>query len=93
MGRGELVEQQQIESQIREAVFEFIRSNKGLSDFSELTDDCSLIDKHLLDSIDFIEMLSELEEKIGVEFDAENIEFAKLATLNGLCKNYINNRN
>jgi len=57
-------------SEIRTEIIQFLKQNtKNAAALTAVTDQTNLIESGLLDSIDFIGLVSHLEMKFGVEFD------------------------
>lgn len=73
-----------IESRLNDLI---IKQAKGKIDNLLFNDTLDLLEDLLLDSIDFLELIVEIEEEFGIEFDAGDIDinsFAKYGTLKEL---------
>ena len=76
------------EDAIRSILRELIHKRTGTRELGEqeLDDNVSLVDIGILDSFGFLELISELEEKIGVEPDFSEVEPDELTSINGLVR-------
>ena len=73
----------EIESAIRAFVVENIFAGK---DNADLKGDTKLISSRLMDSIVALKLVSHLEEKFGIEFEAHEVDQDNLDTLDSIAK-------
>ena len=76
-----------IDKVVREIIYKVVDSK---TDISERTD---LISSHILDSISFIKLLSEIENVFDIEFNINDLNIDKFKTINLIVDNiskYIN---
>lgn len=69
------------EQQVRHFVINYIRRKWPDGGDLELEDDTNLVATGLVDSLGFIELLSEAEEQFGVEVDLEKYDPSEFTTL------------
>lgn len=75
------------ESEVRELVVSSLAKPIGQAglDPSALADDFDLIGSGIVDSLGFLELIAELEERLGLELDFEGVDPEQLTLLGGLC--------
>jgi acyl carrier protein len=66
-------------NEIREAVRSFIASNSP--NLGEVTNDTKLVSSGMMDSIVALKLVSFLEEKFGIEFEAHEVDQDNLDTI------------
>ncbi len=59
--------------------------NQNGIDLTNIDENTSLIESGIIDSMMFVNILLEIEEKYNVEIDFENIEMSSITTIKGLC--------
>ncbi|MGL4597698.1 MAG: acyl carrier protein [Bacteroidia bacterium] len=67
-----------IRNEVRQFIIEHVYQG---NDTSNLTDDTSLIRSRLIDSIVALKLVSHLEEKFGIEFEAHEVDQDNLDTI------------
>ena len=72
------------EKEIRSAIRNFLSEN--MSGINEMKDDASLITSRLMDSIIALKLVSHLEEKFGIEFEAHEVDQDNLDTIDTMVK-------
>lgn len=74
------------ERNLKEAIKTVCRMEKESGFIDELLnkDDCDLIDELGFDSLLFVELVVEIEESLGFEFDMNNLDINKLRHLKDL---------
>ena len=60
-----------------------ILKTKGI-DADKIDRDISVITSGIMDSLAFVNMLLEIEDKFGIEIDFANVELGNIATINGI---------
>lgn len=75
---------------MEEKVLDILETISGTDEVKH-SRDINLFEEGILDSLGFIELLIELEEKLGVKIDPTEVDRGDIETPNKLV-NYINNR-
>ncbi len=70
-------------AEIKQTIRQFIAENLPAGN-GEITDDTQLISSRLMDSIVALKLVSHLEEKFGIEFEAHEVDQANLDTINAI---------
>jgi acyl carrier protein len=74
-----------MQAESKQVIREFLIENMfNGNDNGELTDDTPLISSRLMDSIIALKLVTHLEEKFGIEFEAEEVDQDNLDTINKL---------
>lgn len=68
--------------QIKQTIRDFVVQNVFGGNATDLTDDTSLVKSRLMDSIVALKLVSHLEEKFGIEFEAHEVDQDNLDTIN-----------
>lgn len=74
---------QQVEK-IKDFLLSKVKSKVGNENLQSVSHSQSLIEQGVFDSIDFITLLMELENKFGIEPDFDEVDPAKFTSINGL---------
>jgi acyl carrier protein len=72
----------------RAAVIEALSQITSISKPDELADDANLLELGHIDSLQFLDLVSLLEERTGTEIDFLTIDPAGITSINGLIRNF-----
>jgi|GEM_PF-3159972 acyl carrier protein len=72
--------------EIKDHIISYIKAHSTVSDKESFTiaDTTDIMDSGLLNSIDFIDMITALEKKNNITFDLENMDPLEYSTIAGL---------
>ena len=68
---------------IKEIIFKIFAENN--INIDNINEDDSLIEKGILDSMAFVNILLTIEEELDIEIDFENIDINSIVTIKNLC--------
>lgn len=77
-------------NEVREFLFEKVKSKVNEEQFSSISMTESLIAQGIFDSIDFITMLMEIENTFEIELDFDDVDPAQFTSIDGLIKALFN---
>jgi acyl carrier protein len=70
----------------RDMIVTVLSSVDGTIEVSSLIDDQNLLETGIIDSAQFLEMVTLLEEQFATEIDFLNVDPSELTTINGLLR-------
>ena len=76
----------ELEGRVHAALHAHLASLSARVDGPEICETLNLFESGLLDSYAFVEMLAELEERLGLAVDLSDADPAEFATLRGLAR-------
>jgi len=71
-------------SNIKQQVRQFILDNFMMGSASEIPDEASFMDHHIIDSTGFLELISFIEESFGIQVDDDDMVPENLDSLNNI---------
>lgn len=71
--------------EVKKYVIERLHQRSPQSRKMQLGDDTSLLETGILDSFALLDLVSEVEQKFGIQVDVGNYEFEQFSTLGGFC--------
>jgi len=78
-------------SNIKQQVRQFILDNFMMGGTAEIPDDASFMDRHIIDSTGFLELISFVEESFGIQVSDDDMVPENLDSLNNI-ERYIRKR-
>lgn len=71
-------------SDVKQQVRQFIRDNLMMGGTEEIPDDASFMDRHIIDSTGFLELISFVEESFGIQVSDDEMVPENLDSLNSI---------